>query len=39
MNKVLKLLHDAALAVNMIAVEVIVAVLLLLASRHLPHRD
>ena len=33
------LLHDAALAVNLIAPEVIVTVILLLASRRLPDRD
>ena len=33
------LLHDAALPVNMIAPEVIVASLLLFASRRLPERD
>lgn len=33
------LLHDAALAVELIAPEVIVAIILLLASRRLPEKD
>ncbi len=33
------LFHDATLTVGPIAVEVVIAVILLLASRHLPHED
>jgi len=33
------LLHDAALAVDLIASEIIVSVILLVASRRLPERD